>query len=286
MRSRRLPSTILHRFLPPLACAAASAAAAAAAAAQAQAVAEATAAGGPGEAAQVLVIGGTDPYLPAFVAIDGAMRSAVAERHQRSVVWMHESIDTARFGGASGPALAELLARKFERVRIDAVVLVTEAAVDFHLRYRQQLWPATPAVFHSVAPAYARQLPHGHGLSGIQAEVDFAGALRNAMALQPQAKRVLGSAASLRSTRCNWPAHARRWPSSKAGCPSSTWWAGRRARRRRGWPARPPPPSCCTPACSATPKGKCLCRAPCFGRWTRPAARRSTACSNRRWATG
>ena len=188
MRSRPLPSTILRRFLPPLAWAAACAAPAAA---LAQASAAAAAAGGAGEAAQVLVIGGTDPYLPAFVAIDGAMRSAVAERHQRSVLWMHESIDTARFGGASGPALAELLARKYERVRIDAVVLVTEAAVDFHLRYRQQLWPATPAVFHSVAPAYARRLAPGNGLSGIQAEVDFSGALRNAMALQPQAKRVL-----------------------------------------------------------------------------------------------
>jgi signal transduction histidine kinase len=146
---------------------------------------------GPADTAQVLVIGGTDPYLPAFVTVDGAMRSAVAQRHQRSVVWMHESIDTARFGGASGPALADLLARKYERVRVDAVVLVTEPAVDFYLRYRERLWPATPAVFHSVSPAYVKQLPPGNGLSGVLAEVDFAGALRNALALQPQAKRVL-----------------------------------------------------------------------------------------------
>jgi signal transduction histidine kinase len=146
---------------------------------------------GGGSTAQVLVIGGTDPYLPAFVTLDGAMRSAVAERHRRSVVWMHESIDTARFGGASGPLLADLLARKYESVRIDAVVLVTEPAVDFYLRYRDRLWPATPAVFHSVEPSFVRRLPPGSRLSGIPAEVDFAGALRIARALQPSAKRLV-----------------------------------------------------------------------------------------------
>ena len=146
---------------------------------------------GGGSTAQVLVIGGTDPYLPAFVTLDGAMRSAVAERHRRSVVWMHESIDTARFGGASGPLLADLLARKYESVRIDAVVLVTEPAVDFYLRYRDRLWPATPAVFHSVEPSFVRRLPPGSRLSGIPAEIDFAGALRIARALQPTAKRLV-----------------------------------------------------------------------------------------------
>ncbi|MCU0765626.1 MAG: hypothetical protein MUF32_06495, partial [Burkholderiaceae bacterium] len=179
MRPPRLRSSIARRFLQALAWALL----AASGPAPAQA--------GAGDAAQVLVIGGTDPYLPAFVTVDGAMRSAVADRHRRSVVWMHESIDTARFGGASGPALAELLARKYERVRIDAVVLVTEPAVDFYLRYRERLWPATPAVFHSVAPSFVRQLPPGNGLSGIAAEVDYAGALRIALALQPQARRVL-----------------------------------------------------------------------------------------------
>ena len=65
---------------------------------------------GPGETAQVLVITGTDPYLPAFVAIDAAMRAAIAQRHPRPVVWLYESIDSLRLAGATGPVLAELLA--------------------------------------------------------------------------------------------------------------------------------------------------------------------------------
>jgi signal transduction histidine kinase len=185
MAPRRSPPSLVRRLLPAVL----GALLAAFSAAMAQ---EAAAAGrGAGDPAQVLVISGTDPYLPAFVAIDAAMRDAVARRRPGPVHWIYESIDTARFSGAGGPMLAELLARKYENVDIDAVVLVTEPAVDFYLRYRQRLLPDAPAVFHFVAPGYAQRLPAGAGMSGIPAQVDFAGAVRIALALQPKARRAV-----------------------------------------------------------------------------------------------
>lgn len=146
---------------------------------------------GPGETAQVLVITGSDPYLPAFVAIDAAMRSAIAQRHSRPMVWLYESVDSVRLGGTTGPEFAALLARKYEGVRIDAVVLYTEPTVDFYLRHRSSLWPEASTVYGYVAPAYASQLPPGARLSGVPTEADIAGTLRIAFALQPQARRVL-----------------------------------------------------------------------------------------------
>ena len=186
MTPRRSLWSLVRRLLP----AALGALLAACSAAMAQGGAAAGRGGG-GDPAQVLVISGTDPYLPAFVAIDAAMRDAVAQRRPGPVHWIYESIDTARFGGAGGPMLAELFARKYEGVDFDAVLLVTEPAVDFYLRYRERLWPDAPAVFHFVAPGYARQLPAGAGLSGIPAQVDFAGAVRIALALQPKARRAV-----------------------------------------------------------------------------------------------
>lgn len=146
---------------------------------------------GAGGAPQVLVITGSDPYLPAFVAIDTAMRDAVARRGPQTVLWLHESIDTARLGAAAGPLLAELLARKYAKARIDAVVLVTEPVVEFYLRHRDRLWPEAPVVFHFVAPQFARRLPAGAGLYGLPIEVDYAGAVRLALALQPGARRAV-----------------------------------------------------------------------------------------------
>jgi signal transduction histidine kinase len=140
---------------------------------------------------QVLVLTGSDPYLPAFVAIDGAMRDALARLRARPVAWAHESIDTMRFGGALMPALASVLHQKYAGVRLDAIVLVSETAVDFHLRHGHVLWPGVPVVFHSVAPDYAAALPAGHGMSGVVSEVDYAGSVRLALALQPGARRLL-----------------------------------------------------------------------------------------------
>ena len=142
------------------------------------------------ESAQVLVITGSDPYLPAFVEIDAAMRKAVA-RQQRHVSWLYEPIDALRLGERPDQRLAEVLARKYDSVRVDAVLLVTDPALDFYLRHRDQLWPGAPAVYNFVAPRIARNLPPGSKLTGLPAELDFAQTLRVALALQPTANRVL-----------------------------------------------------------------------------------------------
>jgi len=142
------------------------------------------------ESAQVLVITGSDPYLPAFVEIDAAMRKAVA-RQQRHVSWMYEPIDSLRLGDRADRSLADLLVRKYEGTRIDAIVLVTDPALDFYVRHRDQLWPGVPAIYNFVAPKFARSLPPDPKLTGLPAELDFAQTLRIALALQPAAKRVL-----------------------------------------------------------------------------------------------
>ena len=143
------------------------------------------------DTAQVLVITGTDPYLPAFVALDSAMRAAVARNYPRPVSWLHESMDTTRLRGEPGPLLAELLARKYAQVRIDAVILVTEPAVDFYFRHRARLWPEAAVVYHSVTPAYTHGRTFPAGTVGLPLAVDHAGTLELALALQPGARRVL-----------------------------------------------------------------------------------------------
>jgi hypothetical protein len=145
----------------------------------------------PTDSAQVLVITGTDPYLPAFVAIDAAMRDAVAKNRQAPVNWLYESIDTLRFSSRPDQLLADVLARKYEGVRIDAIVLVTEPAVEFYLRHGAKQWPDTPAIYNFVAAQYARQLPADARMTGVPAEVDFEQTLRIALSLQPDARRAI-----------------------------------------------------------------------------------------------
>lgn len=139
--------------------------------------------------AQVLVITGSDPYLPAFVDIDAAMRGAAAR--QRTISWLYESLDTVRFVGRPDHQLAEVLARKYDGIRIDAVVLVTEPALDFYLQQGVRLWPRVPAVYSYVAADYAGRLPADLRLTGVPVAFDFDATVRIARALQPNARRVV-----------------------------------------------------------------------------------------------
>jgi len=143
-------------------------------------------------AAHVLVINGADAYLPAFVAIDSAMRAAVEQRYDRPVIWIYETLDALRFGAdAVSPQLAELIAKKYGDARIDVVVLVTEPAVDFYLRYRERLWPQAALVFHSVPSRAVRIRNLGASSSGIAADQDYGKTLRIAFSLQPRARRLV-----------------------------------------------------------------------------------------------
>jgi signal transduction histidine kinase len=143
------------------------------------------------DAAQVLVITGSDPYLPAFVAIDAAMREAVARQASQRVLWLYEPVDTLRFAAAPDQRLAELLARKYEGTRIDAIVTLTEGPANFYLQFGAPLWPGVPAVLNWVSQDLARRLPPGADVTAIPGEFDLEGTLRIAFALQPRAQRVL-----------------------------------------------------------------------------------------------
>lgn len=141
--------------------------------------------------ANVLVISGTDAYLPAFEAIDRAMRVALDARHGRPASFLYEATDAGRMSGDPGSTFPEYLASKYRGTRIDAIVLATELAADLYLAHRNRLWPDAPVVVHSLPAADARRLPRQPGLVVLPTSWDVAGTLRIARRLQPDARRVI-----------------------------------------------------------------------------------------------
>ena len=100
------------------------------------------------EEARVLILNGTDPYLPAYLEIDSAMRASLAEESPRRVVYFSEPLDAQRFQvEAYEPELVALLARKYAGLRFDVVVAISERALQFFNRYGAQLWPGARLVF-------------------------------------------------------------------------------------------------------------------------------------------
>ncbi len=144
------------------------------------------------EEARVLILNGTDPYLPAYLEIDSAMRASLAEESPRRVVYFSEPLDAQRFQvEAYEPELVALLARKYAGLRFDVVVAISERALQFFNRYGAQLWPGARLVF-SGWPGEAFEsagLPPDAG--AVVTQLPMAETIALARRLQPSARRIL-----------------------------------------------------------------------------------------------
>ena len=143
------------------------------------------------EEAHVLILNGLDPYLPAYIVIDGAMRASLANERTRRVVVFSESLDAQRFPLQTlEPEFPALLAKRYGGLRIDVVVVVSQVALEFFKRH-SELWPGARLVYvgfpgEAIGPP---ALPTN--ATGVVAHVDVEGTIDLALRLQPDAHRIV-----------------------------------------------------------------------------------------------
>jgi signal transduction histidine kinase len=142
--------------------------------------------------ARVLILNGTDPYLAAFLIVDGAMRASLAEETGRHITLFSETLDAQRFPVESmEQEFTALFAKKYAALRIDVVVAITRPALDFFLRHGNALWPGARLVFHSVAKGGFDATALPPNAKGATTSEDVAGTLAIARRLQPKSPRIL-----------------------------------------------------------------------------------------------
>lgn len=143
------------------------------------------------EEARVLILNALDPYLPAYLAIDTAMRANLAEETGRRIVLYSELLDGQRFPGESlEPEFLALLTKKYRKVPIDVVVTVTRPAFEFFQRHGEQLWPGARLVFHGLPDGTDPATIPANAVGQVNRD-DFEGTVRLARRLQPNARRIL-----------------------------------------------------------------------------------------------
>lgn len=143
------------------------------------------------DARRVVILNATDPYLPAFVAIDGALRETVRAGHAMPAEYFAETLDMGRFPRArlEGDVLA-LLRKKYRGLGVDVVVAVETLALDFAQRHRAEIWPDAAIVFHSVPPASLVGRSLDRNTIGVPVRLEFGPTLELALALRPAARRL------------------------------------------------------------------------------------------------
>ena len=143
------------------------------------------------EEAHVVILNGLDPYLPAYLVTDSAMRANLANETARRIVLYSEPLDY-RFPVESWEAeLVALLTKKYSARHVDVVVAVTKPALAFFIRHGEQLWPGARVVFHGVQDPTVEAIPIPPGAVGVVGRDDLGGTIDIARRLQPTARRIL-----------------------------------------------------------------------------------------------
>ncbi len=144
------------------------------------------------EDARVVILNGTDPYNPAYLVIDGAMRASLANETRRRVVFLSESLDAQHFAvDALEPEFLALLVKKYRALHVDVVVANTQPALAFFTRHGEQLWPGARLVFHSIADRTINAVALPSDALGVATREDIGGTIDLARYLQPNARRIL-----------------------------------------------------------------------------------------------
>jgi signal transduction histidine kinase len=140
----------------------------------------------------VLILNGSDPYLPAYLAVDGAMRAGLSTETARRIVFFSESLDAQRFPGEALEAeYLALLAKKYISLRIDVIVAVSQPALEFFKRHGNRLWPGARVVYEGFAGENTGREALPLSATGVVATLDVHGTIDLARRLQPGARRIM-----------------------------------------------------------------------------------------------
>jgi signal transduction histidine kinase len=140
----------------------------------------------------VVILNDTDPTLPAFIALDTAMRAALTAPPERHVEFYSETLDSMRFPKAPlEGAFVALFAKKYATFHVDAVVAFGLASLDFAQRHRADLWPDARIVFQGVPVERLRERSLLPATTGIPLEHDLTGTVDLALALRPGTRRLV-----------------------------------------------------------------------------------------------
>jgi len=141
---------------------------------------------------RVLILHGTNTLLPANVIVERMVRETVSAAAPHPIDFDWEAFDAPSLSNPSYESVfAALLQQKYRDRKFDIVMTVQPPALDFVTKHRAQLWPEAAVVFFGVSEDSMRKRSLGRRMTGVTGKIDFAGTLRMAFSLQPNASRVV-----------------------------------------------------------------------------------------------
>jgi len=140
---------------------------------------------------RVVILNSVDPYLPAYIALDDALREAIRAGRKTPVDLYAETLDMGRFPRSLIELdVVALLRKKYRDLKVDVVVTVDELALDMAERYGAELWPGAAIVFMSVSSSVQRGRSLGPRTIGVPFLFEFGSTIDLALKLRPGTRRL------------------------------------------------------------------------------------------------
>jgi PAS domain S-box-containing protein len=140
---------------------------------------------------RILVLYWYNKDWPSNVSFGQNFQAVLQSTPPANAEYYAESVETNRFPGENqSQLLHNYLRQKYADLRIDVVVAVTDAALDFFLKYRNDLFPHVPIVFIASYVPPAKELAAGPGMTGILLPITYRETVDLALKLHPDTAHV------------------------------------------------------------------------------------------------
>jgi signal transduction histidine kinase len=160
-------------------------------AALATAAAEVTALAQPRSARTVLVVHWGTEDFPTNLVEDAGIRTALMSGDDPAIDYFAEYLESETLPAeAATLALRNYIAEKYAGRRIDLVVAVAQASLQFALRFRADLFPDAPIVYRGIAEVDTATRNSGAGVTGLLTSGGFSETLKLALDLHPDTEHV------------------------------------------------------------------------------------------------
>jgi PAS domain S-box-containing protein len=157
----------------------------------------------------VLVLYPVSDRQPGNVLVEQGLRHAFDAPAAERVELYNEYLDLARFpDDRYQRQLAEFLRQKYDGRKIDVVIPVMAPALDFALKYREEVVPGVPMVFAAIDEREVKARALGPDVVGVPMRMDLVPTLELALRLHPGARRVVVIAGASKMD-AYWEAEAR-----------------------------------------------------------------------------
>src|SRR5262245_57598590 len=129
---------------------------------------------------------------PGVVLVDQGLRHTFETSSAEPVELYNEYLDSARFPDDPYQSqFAEFLRQKYANRKIDVIIAVMPPALDFALKYREEVLPGVPVVFAIMNEKELKGRQPGPGVAGVPMRFDLVPTLELALRLHPGTRRVV-----------------------------------------------------------------------------------------------